>query len=215
MRAFANRLRDGAEQRPGGPVGAAPKKGKQRRTSRGGLAEVSSAYSNKHQSDTNKRPGARPGHPKVEHHHSEERGTNEVGDGALPSNPILHSSAISSPELHRSSGSMSHPQPQQFEPKDVLDFTIDLAKQAGEVIRQGRQELQDEIAKDHNSIIKKNSSDLVTKTDQGTEAFCQQAIAKRYPDWKIIGEESWAAVQQSQLDNTPTFIIDPIDGTTK
>lgn len=103
----------------------------------------------------------------------------------------------------------------KFDPQEVLQFTIDLAKKAGDVIRKGRQELRDDIAKDYDSIIKKNSSDLVTKTDQETENFCHKTIAETYPDWKIIGEESWAAGKQSKLDDTPTFIIDPIDGTTK
>ncbi|CAO1627910.1 unnamed protein product [Parajaminaea phylloscopi] len=102
----------------------------------------------------------------------------------------------------------------QFDPQEVLAFTVDLAKQAGAVIRRGRQELRDEIAADFESIVKKNSSDLVTKTDQGTEAFCHETIRKKYPGWKIIGEESWAAGKQDTLDDTPTFIIDPIDGTT-
>lgn len=40
------------------------------------------------------------------------------------------------------------------------------------------------------------------------------AIQAKYPDHKFIGEESWAAGQQADVTDAPTWIIDPIDGTT-
>lgn len=41
-----------------------------------------------------------------------------------------------------------------------------------------------------------------------------QAIREKYPDHKFIGEESWAAGEHAVITNEPTWIIDPIDGTT-
>ena len=61
---------------------------------------------------------------------------------------------------------------------------------------------------------KKNTADLVTETDQHTEKLVCQAIREKYPDHKFIGEESWAAGEQAAITNEPTWIIDPIDGTT-
>lgn len=102
-----------------------------------------------------------------------------------------------------------------IDPQQVLEWTISLAKQAGSVISKGRETLRDDIAKDYDSIIKKNSSDLVTKTDQDTEAFVKKAILDRWgPDTKFIGEESYAAGEENVLDDALTFIVDPIDGTT-
>ena len=61
---------------------------------------------------------------------------------------------------------------------------------------------------------KKNTADLVTETDQNTEKLVMEAIKARFPDHQFIGEESWAAGQQSEITDAPTWIIDPIDGTT-
>ena len=61
---------------------------------------------------------------------------------------------------------------------------------------------------------KKNTADLVTETDQHTEQLVCPAIREKYPDHKFIGEESWAAGEQAAITNEPTWIIDPIDGTT-
>ncbi|ORY88681.1 QA-X protein [Leucosporidium creatinivorum] len=63
--------------------------------------------------------------------------------------------------------------------------------------------------------IKENSSDLLTKVDLHCEALISGAIQKRFPDHKIIGEESYSAGQDKRflLTDDPTWIIDPLDGT--
>lgn len=61
---------------------------------------------------------------------------------------------------------------------------------------------------------KKNTADLVTETDQNTEKLVHEAIKARFPDHEFIGEESWAAGEQNEITDAPTWIIDPIDGTT-
>lgn len=61
---------------------------------------------------------------------------------------------------------------------------------------------------------KKNTADLVTETDQNTEKLVMEAIKARFPDHQFIGEESWAAGKQAEITDAPTWIIDPIDGTT-
>lgn len=61
---------------------------------------------------------------------------------------------------------------------------------------------------------KKNTADLVTETDQNTEKLVCESIKARFPDHQFIGEESWAAGEQAEVTDAPTWIIDPIDGTT-
>ena len=61
---------------------------------------------------------------------------------------------------------------------------------------------------------KKNTADLVTETDQATEKLVMNAIREKYPLHKFIGEESWADGERPELTHEPTWIIDPIDGTT-
>lgn len=102
-----------------------------------------------------------------------------------------------------------------FNAQEVLQFTIQLAKDAGEQIRLGRQKLRDDISGGALAeIVKKNTADLVTETDQATENLVKERIAKTYPTYKFIGEESWAAGEENKIGDEPTFICDPIDGTT-
>ncbi|GAA5852004.1 hypothetical protein JCM8547_000124 [Rhodosporidiobolus lusitaniae] len=63
--------------------------------------------------------------------------------------------------------------------------------------------------------IKENAADLVTRADTHSEQMISGLIRERYPGHKIIGEESYSAGQEKRflLDNDPTWIIDPLDGT--
>lgn len=79
--------------------------------------------------------------------------------------------------------------------------------------------------------LKSCEVDLVTETDQQVERDLIAAILGNFPDHKIIGEESVAGGAkvlslspklgfelmggcfQVELDDAPTWIIDPIDGT--
>jgi len=54
---------------------------------------------------------------------------------------------------------------------------------------------------------------VVTETDQAVEAFIKDKIASTYPSFKFIGEESFAGGERVSLTDEPTFIIDPVDGT--
>ncbi|KAJ3306588.1 Inositol monophosphatase 2 [Kappamyces sp. JEL0829] len=71
---------------------------------------------------------------------------------------------------------------------------------------------------------KENSQDLVvtaavltqTKTDKAVESFLFSQLRKEYPDHIFVGEETASLTGSTlgQLDDRPTWIIDPIDGTT-
>lgn len=74
-----------------------------------------------------------------------------------------------------------------FNAEEVLSFAIDIAKQAGKIIVQGSEKRlsdQNEGRLDLDELIKKNTADLVTETDQATEKFVKDAIAARYPSHK-------------------------------
>ncbi|XP_047424143.1 inositol monophosphatase 1-like [Mugil cephalus] len=91
--------------------------------------------------------------------------------------------------------------------QECMDHCIEVTKQAGKMIREA---LQKDIA-----VMQKSSPvDLVTETDQKVEQLIISSIKEKYPTHSFIGEESVAAGAPSVLTDNPTWIIDPIDGTT-
>uniref|UniRef100_A0A2D4GZJ8 Inositol-phosphate phosphatase n=1 Tax=Micrurus corallinus TaxID=54390 RepID=A0A2D4GZJ8_MICCO len=91
--------------------------------------------------------------------------------------------------------------------EECMNYAIALARKAGEVIREA---LREEIT----VMIKSSPADLVTVTDQKVENMIISSIKEKYPSHSFIGEESVAAGAGSILTDSPTWIIDPIDGTT-
>ncbi|XP_058485785.1 inositol monophosphatase 2 [Solea solea] len=91
--------------------------------------------------------------------------------------------------------------------QECMDHCVEVTKTAGKMIRDA---LQKDIA-----IMQKSSPvDLVTETDQKVEQLIISSIKEKYPTHSFIGEESVAAGSTSVLTDNPTWIIDPIDGTT-
>eukprot|EP00557_Chaetoceros_sp_GSL56_P000020 CAMPEP_0176495982 /NCGR_PEP_ID=MMETSP0200_2-20121128/10954_1 /TAXON_ID=947934 /ORGANISM="Chaetoceros sp., Strain GSL56" /LENGTH=349 /DNA_ID=CAMNT_0017893911 /DNA_START=51 /DNA_END=1100 /DNA_ORIENTATION=+ len=62
--------------------------------------------------------------------------------------------------------------------------------------------------------IKRNDADFATSVDLLNEQIIINGIAKMFPTHDIIGEESTGTGEVTRLTNKPTWIIDPIDGTT-
>lgn len=91
--------------------------------------------------------------------------------------------------------------------QECMDLCVEVTKTAGKMIREA---LQKDIA-----VMQKSSPvDLVTETDQKVEQLIISSIKEKYPTHSFIGEESVAAGAPSVLTDDPTWIIDPIDGTT-
>lgn len=91
--------------------------------------------------------------------------------------------------------------------QEAMDHAVVVARKAGVVIRDA---LQNEV-----KIMTKSSSvDLVTKTDQRVERIIIDSVKEKFPTHSFIGEESVAAGQPCILTDNPTWIIDPVDGTT-
>ncbi|KAG7219154.1 hypothetical protein INR49_006313 [Caranx melampygus] len=91
--------------------------------------------------------------------------------------------------------------------QNAMDYAVAIARKAGEVVR--------EALRDDRKVMTKSSSvDLVTQTDQKVEQLIIQSVKEKFPTHRFIGEESVAAGEACDLTDSPTWIIDPIDGTT-
>ncbi|XP_073125911.1 inositol monophosphatase 3-like [Henckelia pumila] len=90
--------------------------------------------------------------------------------------------------------------------KDFLSAAVDAAKKAGEIIRFGFHKTK--------HVEHKGEVDLVTETDKKCEEVIFDYLRSKYPDHKFIGEETTAACGVTELTDEPTWIVDPLDGTT-
>ena len=84
-----------------------------------------------------------------------------------------------------------------------LDFAITLARDAGLFAKRHFQAI------DTLAIESKGHQDLVSNADRDTETLIREAIARRWPDDGIVGEEHGRVVGTSGYD----WVVDPIDGT--
>lgn len=65
-----------------------------------------------------------------------------------------------------------------------------------------------------NIDTKECGTDLVTETDKQVEDLIIGSLKEKFPTHSFIGEESVIPGVNCNLTNNPTWIIDPIDGTT-
>ncbi|XP_038665084.1 inositol monophosphatase 1 [Scyliorhinus canicula] len=91
--------------------------------------------------------------------------------------------------------------------QDCMEVAVAVARQAGAVIC-------DALRKEQIVQIKSSPADLVTETDQNVEKMIISTLKEKFPSHSFIGEESVADGAPSILTDNPTWIIDPIDGTT-
>ncbi|KIV86000.1 hypothetical protein PV11_01644 [Exophiala sideris] len=87
----------------------------------------------------------------------------------------------------------------------LRDRLVSIAMQAGMMITSATPTTT-------SSGTKKNSADLVTETDQAVEAYISKELKTLYPNFSFMGEETYKPGMQ--VGPEPTFIVDPIDGTT-
>ncbi|XP_041454412.1 inositol monophosphatase 1-like [Lytechinus variegatus] len=98
----------------------------------------------------------------------------------------------------------------KFDDEDVMNFleaAVDVARLAGQKIKEA-------YLLEKRVEIKSSAADLVTETDQLVEKKIIGTLQEKFPDHCFIGEESVAAGQKIELTDAPTWIIDPVDGTT-
>ena len=90
---------------------------------------------------------------------------------------------------------------------ELEGFAVDLAHAAGAAILPLFR--SDPAVEDKNARLAGRGFDPVTAADRGAEAAIRQAIARRYPDHGVLGEEYGA----DRADAEFTWVLDPIDGT--
>lgn len=92
--------------------------------------------------------------------------------------------------------------------KKELEVAHQAALEAGAVIATA-------FRQPKNITEKLNAADLVTETDKQSEHLILGRIQAAFPDHHFIGEEGTAAQGfASELSDEPTWMCDPLDGTT-
>lgn len=89
---------------------------------------------------------------------------------------------------------------------DISQFAEQVAREAGELIRHER---------DTNTLRTdyKHQTELVTHADLMADKLISNAIRARFPDHRILSEESAPDKSLAEEIETPLWIVDPIDGT--
>ncbi|XP_066288605.1 inositol monophosphatase 1-like isoform X2 [Branchiostoma lanceolatum] len=90
---------------------------------------------------------------------------------------------------------------------DCFHAAVEVAREAGEEIRRA-------FSSEKRIETKSCAVDLVTETDQKVEKMIISTLREKFPTHSFIGEESAAAGEKVELTDNPTWIIDPVDGTT-
>ena len=86
-----------------------------------------------------------------------------------------------------------------------LDAARDAALKAAEVLASWREKFQ---------VKEKGRFDLVTDADVASQRVIQAHLASAFPDHAFLGEEEGAGKSRPGPEAPPTWIVDPIDGTT-
>ncbi|XP_047358035.1 inositol monophosphatase 2-like [Vespa velutina] len=91
----------------------------------------------------------------------------------------------------------------------IYDYVLKLTIESGKVIREA-------IDRSNKKIETKAADwDLVTEYDRKVEKILIDNLTKEFPKHKFIGEETVSITKSiPELTDAPTWIIDPIDGTT-
>ncbi|XP_039432870.1 inositol monophosphatase 2-like [Culex pipiens pallens] len=96
--------------------------------------------------------------------------------------------------------------PQQVQ--EAFELALRLTKQAGPLVLEGFRNASKAVD------TKRTHFDVVTEYDRQVEQLLIGGLLGRYPDHRILAEESSSeAAAKEPLDGRPTWIIDPIDGT--
>src|SRR4051794_28436337 len=86
-----------------------------------------------------------------------------------------------------------------------LDAAREAAHRAADVLAEWREKF---------AVRQKGRFDLVTDADVASQRAIQGYLAERFPEHAFLGEEEGAGKSRPEPDAPPTWIVDPIDGTT-
>eukprot|EP01095_Lingulamoeba_sp_RSL-Kostka_P002386 TRINITY_DN13236_c0_g1_i1.p1 TRINITY_DN13236_c0_g1~~TRINITY_DN13236_c0_g1_i1.p1 ORF type:complete len:279 (+),score=125.64 TRINITY_DN13236_c0_g1_i1:73-909(+) len=94
-----------------------------------------------------------------------------------------------------------------------LSLMKEIALQAGDIIMPAFKEKK--LEDNDESLQFKGNVDLVTQTDKEVEKYIKDTLSKEYPDYSFLGEEETSqGLTDEILSDNPTWVCDPIDGTT-
>jgi myo-inositol-1(or 4)-monophosphatase len=88
---------------------------------------------------------------------------------------------------------------------NYLDAACEAARRGAAVLEEWRARFQ---------VREKGRADLVTEADVGSQRTIRDYLLKRFPDHGFLGEEEGAGEGKPGPDSPPTWIVDPLDGTT-
>jgi myo-inositol-1(or 4)-monophosphatase len=88
---------------------------------------------------------------------------------------------------------------------EYLDAACEAARRGAAVLEEWRAKFQ---------VREKGRFDLVTDADLGSQRAIRSYISERFPDHDFIGEEEGAGGKTPTPDSPPTWVVDPLDGTT-
>src|SRR5258708_36423311 len=88
---------------------------------------------------------------------------------------------------------------------DYLDAAINAAQLGAAMLEEWRTRFQ---------VREKGRFDLVTEADVGSQQAIRGYLEERFPDHAFVGEEDPASQRKPEADAPPTWIVDPLDGTT-
>ncbi len=88
---------------------------------------------------------------------------------------------------------------------DYLEAARQAAQRGAAVLEDWRHRFQ---------VREKARFDLVTDADLASQRTIYEFLGQRYPDHRFLGEEDKSAQARPGPDAPPTWIIDPLDGTT-
>jgi myo-inositol-1(or 4)-monophosphatase len=86
-----------------------------------------------------------------------------------------------------------------------LETAIDAARRAADQLESWRARF---------TVREKGRADLVTEADLAAQKIVRQTLLDRFPDHAFLGEEDGANPRKPGRDAPPTWIVDPLDGTT-
>jgi len=111
--------------------------------------------------------------------------------------------------------------PSQAEKDVLVDYSEKIQEffnVASELVAEAAEKVKAALARRDKTVMEKSSAtDLVTETDKATEKLLVGGLSAKFPDHKFIGEEDVAenmGNKVGEVTDAPTWIIDPIDGTT-
>jgi myo-inositol-1(or 4)-monophosphatase len=97
--------------------------------------------------------------------------------------------------------------------EEILQKTKNVVLKAGEKVKEAfkSREIINSSVEDKES----NPTDLVTAVDKEVENYIFSSLKELFPSFLLVGEETVSASESKKviLTDTPTWVIDPIDGT--